>query len=457
MHAENKWIILNSMFKELGLVRQHLDSFNDFIEPGLQEVLQEQGTIVLDDPSMFVRLDRITISEPKIREADGSESELFPLEARIRDLTYASKLRLRLTSMSKNPEDADEPPKEIETLEVFIGYLPIMLKSNKCPLSQMNYQELIRAGEDPKDPGGYFIVNGSERVLVTQEDLAPNRILIESHSKGSVSSLAKVFSTFRGFRAPVTLERLKDGNLRVSFPSVSRKIPLVILLRALGLERDDNIAKSIGGNDNDLHTVLIPILQSETEVTNREEALDFIGKRVAVGQTREYRISRTESVLDKYLLPHIGSDPESRLNKAYFLCLMAQRVLELELGKRESDDKDHYSNKRLNLAGDLLMLLFRNAFKSLCRDIKYQLERSAGRGRTPNVRTAVRADVVTERLRHAMATGNWVGGKAGVSQLLDRTNYMSTLSHLRRVVSPLSRSQPHFEARDLHPTHWGKI
>ncbi len=103
------------------------------------------------------------------------------------------------------------------------------------------------------------------------------------------------------------------------------------------------------------------------------------------------------------------------------------------------------------------MQLFRNAFRALTRDIKYQLERNSGRGRTPSLKTAVRADVITERLRHALATGNWSGGKAGVSQLLDRTNYMSALSHLRRVVSPLSRSQPHFEARDLHPTHWGKI
>ncbi|MHA2374483.1 MAG: DNA-directed RNA polymerase subunit B'', partial [Candidatus Thorarchaeota archaeon] len=197
------------------------------------------------------------------------------------------------------------------------------------------------------------------------------------------------------------------------------------------------------------------ILQAET-VRNQDQALDFIGKRVAVGQTREYRVNRTEQVLDRYLLPHLGNSFDDRIKKAHFLCLMAQRVLELEVGLREPDDKDHYASKRLNLAGDLLLLLFRNAFRSLTRDIKYQLERNANK-KGAFLKTAVRADVITERLRHALATGNWVGGKAGVSQLLDRTNYMSSLSHLRRVVSPLSRSQPHFEARDLHPTHWGKI
>jgi len=128
-----------------------------------------------------------------------------------------------------------------------------------------------------------------------------------------------------------------------------------------------------------------------------------------------------------------------------------------DVAMRRADDKDHYANKRLKLAGDLFASLFRVAFMNLVRDIKYQLERTAVRGRKANIKTAVRADVISERIRHALATGNWVGGKAGVSQLLDRTNFISTLSHLRRIISPLSRSQPHFEARDLHPTQWGKI
>ena len=101
--------------------------------------------------------------------------------------------------------------------------------------------------------------------------------------------------------------------------------------------------------------------------------------------------------------------------------------------------------------------LFRVSFNRLARDIKYQLERANMRNRDLNVITVVRADVLTERLGHPLATGNWVGGRAGVSQLLDRIDYMASLSHLRRVISPLSRAQPHFEARDLHPTQWGRI
>ncbi|NHJ03988.1 MAG: DNA-directed RNA polymerase subunit B [Candidatus Heimdallarchaeota archaeon] len=449
---EDRWTLIESMVKELGLVRQHLDSYNEFIQNGMQEVVKEIGAIRPEIPNYYVRINKIDMDPPNIREADGSLNNIFPSEARIRNLTYTAPLYLEMT-----PIRVDEAGNEIprETSRVFIGRMPIMLKSKVCPLSRMTHEELIKAGEDPNDPGGYFIINGSERVLVTQEDLAPNRILIEKKT-GSVTSMAKVFSTAQGVRAPVTMERSRDGSLNVSFPSVPRKIPFAVLMKALGLSSDRAIVEAVS-DDPDVRKELIPSLDEASEVSDEEKALDFIGKRVAVGQTMDYRIKRAREILNRYLLRHIGTDEEERIGKAYFLGQMAQRLLELELDKRTEDDKDHYSNKRLKLSGESLISLFRVAFMSLCRDIKYQLERTAVRGRTPNIRTAVRADVITERLRHALATGNWVGGKAGVSQLLDRTNYISTLSHLRRVVSPLSRNQPHFEARDLHPTHFGKI
>ncbi|MBD3407494.1 MAG: DNA-directed RNA polymerase subunit B [Candidatus Lokiarchaeota archaeon] len=456
------WPIIEAYFREKGLVGQHLDSFNRFISEELQRVVDSIGRLNPKVEGYYVDMGELTLESPSVREADGSEHPLFPNEARIRNLTYAAKLYLECTPVRKEGSVTTR----METLRIYIGDLPIMLRSEKCLLHGMNEEELIAHGEDPQDPGGYFIINGSERVLVTQEDLAPNRILIEEASKSSsYTHIAKVFSTSRGFRAPVTIERKRTGELRVSFPSVPGKIPLAILMKALGLESDRDIADVISDDEEIRNELIVTIEQSapinaardEEAGSTRENALDFIGKRVAVGQTKEYRLARAEKVLDRYLLPHIGTEEEHRLKKAYYLGQMVERLLDLVLNKRRPDDKDHYANKRLKLSGDLLMSLFRVALYSLTRDIKYQLERTAVRGRKPNIRTAVRADVITQRLKHALATGNWVGGKAGVSQLLDRTNYISSLSHLRRVVSPLSRSQPHFEARDLHSTHWGKI
>jgi len=456
------WPVIEAFFDHYGLVGQHLDSFNRFIREELQQVVDSVGKLTPKIEGYIVELGDIEIGKPTIREADGSEHNLTPNEARIRNLTYASKLFLNMTPVRKEGSVSTR----LETLKIYIGNMPIMLRCEQCHLYGKSDEELITLGEDPKDPGGYFIINGSERVLVTQEDLAPNRILIEEASKSSsFTHIAKVFSTSRGFRAPVTIERKRTGELRVSFPSVPGKIPLAILMKALGLESDREIVDVISDDDEIRNELIVTIEQSapinaareEEEGSTRVNALDFIGKRVAVGQTKEYRLARAEKVLDRYLLPHIGTEDDTRFQKAYYLGQMVERLLELVLGNRSPDDKDHYANKRLKLSGDLLMSLFRVALYSLTRDIKYQLERTAVRGRKPNIRTAVRADVITQRLKHALATGNWVGGKAGVSQLLDRTNYISSLSHLRRVVSPLSRSQPHFEARDLHSTHWGKI
>ncbi|NVM05060.1 MAG: DNA-directed RNA polymerase subunit B [Candidatus Helarchaeota archaeon] len=463
MVSENEnWPLMMAFFLEKGLVRQHLDSYNYFIEHTLQQIVDEVEKIEFDISQFYVKLGKISVSEPSIKEADGSMKPIFPMEARIRNLTYSASLKLEMTPVFKDERTGLEV--EGETENVYIGRLPIMLRSHACLLKNIKDEDLPKFNEDPMDPGGYFIINGSERVLVTREDLAPNRILIEEASRSvSATHVAKVFSTSHGFRAPVTLESKRDGSLRVTFPSVPGKVPLAIMMRALGLVSDKEITESIT-SDADIHKKLIPTLEAASPINipkdtenTLKNALDYIGKRVAVGQTREYRLRRAGQILDRYLLPHIGRVSKDRIKKSFYLGQMAQRLLELSVEKRDPDDKDHYANKRLKLAGDLLTSLFRVAFLNLCRDIKYQLERTTVRGKRPNIRTAVRADVVTERLRHALATGNWVGGKAGVSQLLDRTNYISSLSHLRRVVSPLSRSQPHFEARDLHPTHWGKI
>ena len=179
---------------------------------------------------------------------------------------------------------------------------------------------------------------------------------------------------------------------------------------------------------------------------------------MAPGQVEDYRLKKAEAAVDRNFLPHIGRNPEDRKEKAAELAEVVCRVIELKLGMRQPDDKDHYANKRLKLAGSLLAELFRISFRNLIRDLKYQLERITIRRHAElSIGNAIRPGIITERIQHAIATGNWVRGRVGVTQLLDRTNYSSTLSHLRRLQSPLSRSQPNLEARDLHPTHWGRL
>jgi DNA-directed RNA polymerase subunit B len=446
---DDRWVLMESFFKEKGLVRQHLDSFDDFIKNKLQEIVDEQGVIETDLPGYKIKLGKLTVKHPTIHEADGSEKEILPMEARQRNLSYASSMYLTVSPVEDGFEE--------EPIEVYVGKLPIMVKSGYCALSKMSRDELVKAGEDPTDPGGYFVINGSERVVVIQEDLAVNRILVDVMDGTSpVTHVAKVFSATSGFRVPVTVERMKGGDLQVTFPSIPGRISLSILIKALGVGSDKELVEYVS-SDPEIQKSLIPTLEAGTEINSTKDALDYIGNRVAIGQTSDFRIQRAEQILDKYLLPHLGMTQPDRKKKALFLGQMAEKIIELSIGRRKPDDKDHYANKRLKLAGDLLASLFRVAFKSFCRDMKYQLERAKSRSRRVSIPTLVRADVITERLRHALATGNWVGGKAGVSQLLDRTNYLSTVGHLRRIISPLSRSQPHFEARDLHSTQWGRL
>jgi len=451
-------LLQKAFFKEKGLVRQHLDSYNEFVEHGLQKVIDEVGEIEIEVPESpyKIKLNQVWIIDPQSRitgpyitEVDGTKHEIYPMEARFRSLTYAAPISLEMTPVIDG--------RELETELVLIGDLPVMLKSKLCALSQLLPEELIEHGEDPNDTGGYFLVNGSERVIVALEDLAPNRILVDIDTRGIAPVYqAKIFSTTVGFRARIELRMKSDGAIYVSMPGVPTEIPFVILMRALGLESDKEVAETVSP-EKAIQNELESSFEKAEGIDTIEDAVMYIGSRVAHGQVEEYRRQKAESILDRNFLPHVGRTTENRVDKALFLGEMAYRVIELKLGKRKSDDKDHFKNKRLKLAGPLLADLFRVAFRNLCRDIKYQLERMGVKRQMISVSTAVRPGIITERLQHALATGNWGRGRVGITQLLDRTNHISTLSHLRRLQSPLSRSQPNFEARDLHPTHWGRL
>jgi DNA-directed RNA polymerase subunit B len=448
--VEDRWTLIESYFKENGLVRQHLDSFDDFVRNKLQQIVDEQGEITPEIPGLKIKLGKIRVDRPKVREADrGPAVEITPMEARLRNLTYAGPIYLTITIIENNIES--------EPTEIYIGDLPIMLKSVIDPTSTMSADELIKIGEDPKDPGGYFIINGTEKVIVTQEDLAVNRILVDYGKPGAnVTHVAKITSAAPGYRVQTLIEREKDGTIQVSFASVPGKIPFAVMMRALGVVTDRDIAFAVSF-DPAIQNELYPSLEQARAISTMEDALAFIGDRIAIGQKRENRIHKAEQTIDRYFLPHLGTTPETRKLKAYYLAAAVAKLIELYLGRREPDDKDHYANKRLRLAGDLMASLFRVAFKAFVKDLTYQLEKSKVRGRKLTLGNLVRSDIITERIRHALATGNWVGNKTGVSQLLDRTNWLSMLSHLRRVVSSLARGQPNFEARDLHGTQWGRM
>ncbi len=494
--------IVESYFEQRSLVNHQLASYNDCIPSsdgmmsrmdrivrniriGTDEPVEDNdgGIIKLDvlDKEIVIRMKNIHLGRPTIKEANGAEHPATPMECRLRKLTYFSPVYLDFKII-----DEDKPAPEIEE-RVHIGNLPIMVRSAQCNLHANHISHLCgdadrklspytstedadrlkellrRAGEDPLDPGGYFIINGTERVLISMEDLAPNRVTVEKNKKyAHETEVAKIFSQKDGVRKPLNIEKRRDGMLMVKIPSAgTTPIPVVLLMRALGMENDKEIFAAIAGPVEAMKYTVANINDvkdnEEYGVESTEEALQWLEKKFAAGQQKEYREARIQNLLDKELLPHLGSSEDNREKKAIFLGRIVRQVLEMAITNRDPNDKDHYANKRVRLAGDLIEDLYRVSMQQLARDLKYQLERHHNRKRELRINACLRPDVLTQKIMHALATGNWVGGRSGVSQLLDRTTYLAALSHMRRVTSPLVRSQPHFEARDLHPTHWGRL
>ena len=350
VQKEDIHYLLKTFFNEKGLVRQHLDSYNEFIDHGLQEVVDEVAEIPIEVPESpyKVKLGQIWVIDPQSRitgpyatEVDGTKHEIYPMEARLRNLAYSAPIALEMTPVIDGREQ--------DTELVYIGNIPVMLKSKLCFLSQLSKEELIAAGEDPDDPGGYFVVNGSERVIVAMEDLAPNRVIVDIDEKGtSPVYQAKIFSTTVGFRARIELKLKSDDAIYVTMPGVPTEIPFVVIMRALTMEKDKDIAESVS-LDSDTQSHLSASFEKAIGVDTPSDAILFIGNRVAHGQVEEYRLQKAETALDKNFLPHLGRSDKNRKEKAIFLGEMAYRVIQLKTGRRQPDDKDHFKNKRLRL------------------------------------------------------------------------------------------------------------
>ncbi|MBI2040579.1 MAG: DNA-directed RNA polymerase subunit B'' [DPANN group archaeon] len=447
-------LLIKKYFEENNFVQSNIESFNNFVDVRLQRLVSEVGTAVPavippDTEEVKFVFGKIKVGQPIITEADGSTRKVMPVEARLRDLSYSSPVFLEVSLMIDG--------KERERAEIQIADLPVMLKSKLCYLHNNSSEEIIAAGEDPYDRGGYFIVNGTERVLSLLEDLAPNNVFVAKVKSGPVTHHARLFSSSPQFKIPHVLERMKDGTLAITFASLKR-IPLVVVLKALGFTKDSDIPAllNLEGMDEDIYINLIDFVDIKGDKAD-VLAKEFIAKSAGMLQEDENKISRVDYLLDSFLLPHIGQKSEDRIAKGYFLGRMARKLFLHKLGKVKKDDRDHYMNKRIRLSGDLLEDLFRANIKLLVNDMLYIFQRSVRRGKILPISALIRTKFITQRIRSAMATGNWTGNRQGVSQRLDRENALATLSHLQRVVSLLEASRESFEARELHPTHWGRL
>jgi DNA-directed RNA polymerase II subunit RPB2 len=258
-----------------------------------------------------------------------------------------------------------------------------------------------------------------------------------------------------------------SGEIEVTLPYVQAPIPLVVLFRAMGEMADRDILEKVAYrmDDVDMLNLLKPSLAKAYSVQTQEVALDLIGRRcLQIGASRSDRIRHAREILQRELLPHCGLGEASEAKKVFFLGYMVHRLLLSKLGRREEDDRDHYASKRLDLAGPLLSVLFRKLFLKLADDMKKVIEKDIEMGRVSNVTMSVNQATIANGLKYALATGNWgmqkdgsVGVKTGVSQVLSRLTFASSLSHLRRTNTPIGRDGKLAKPRQLHNSHWGMV
>lgn len=532
---EDCWVVISSFFEVKGLVSQQIDSYDEFTSTTMQALINEHKLLTLDHPNppddtglgrdlalrrYNIIFGHVTVTQPVIQEGDGVQHPLLPYECRDRNLTYSSPLYVKINKQVRvavnEPipeeewdeeqrqmfeeteevptrivwEDEDNEPEIPEKEEtdknklakdmIFFGKLPVMVKSRICYLRDEDDDGLFGLNECPYDQGGYFVVNGGEKVLIAQERSAANIVQVFKKPAGSpFSYTAEIRSALeKGSRliSSLTMKLYTKGDssagkiantIRSSLPYIRDEIPIAIIFRALGIVSDEDILNHIcyDRKDSQMLEMLRPCIEEAFCIQDREVALDFIGKRGAgnQGQNRPHRIRAARDVLQKETLPHISQQEGCETRKAFFLGYMVHKLLQCALGRREVDDRDHFGKKRLDLAGPLLAKLFRITVRKMTQDLMGYLKRCVDQNKHFQLTLGIKPANVTSQLKYAISTGNWgdqkkaMSSTAGVSQVLNRYTFASTLSHLRRTNTPIGRDGKIAKPRQLHNTHWGLV
>ena len=479
------WKIVSLFFSKKGLVKQQLRSYEMFIETQIDSIVKDKGFIELqsnqlrnsgegEQPSrIFVTFDEVKVRRPT---CEDGKTPMYPQTARIRQLSYSldvlPQVECRVVRFDNGRvEDnvcfSDRRP---------IAKIPVMVRSRYCQLRDTD----AKMNECEFDPGGYFIVNGSEKVIIGQEHMVINKpIVFARKSEIKYDLTAQIRSqplTWGRLSQPFDIHLLAPSKahpqrvIHAKLAKMEKTVPLMILFRAMNVLSDKEILMHIcyDPEDNEFLDVLRPSIEESSTVSDYLTASDFIARRATVaGADPEVRMRKVKELLGQILLPHLGESPTDITRKTFFVGYMAHLLVETSLKRREEDDRDHYCNKRLDLAGPLISSLFASLFEKMRNELTSELTRNVKANFDESdlkaLLTRWRPTSITKGLEYSIATGNWnanrqaVGSKVGVSQALNRLTYISTLSNLRRTNTPIGRDAKLTKPRHLHNTHWGYI
>lgn len=468
---QDKWKLLPYFLQLRGLVKQHIDSFNYFTTTELKNIVHAKANNVVRsdaDPKFFLQYTDIQIGNPSIEEDAFVSSTVTPHQCRLRDRTYAAPVFVSVKYR--------RGPKIVTNNKVLIGRIPIMLQSANCVLTNKNHTQLAALKECPYDPGGYFIVKGVEKVVLIHEQLSKNRVILELDPKQNICASITSSTHERKSRTNIFL---KGGKIYLKSNSFASDIPIIAILRGMGMEHDQEIIDLIGSEHTIMDALLASFEQvSELKLFTQLQALEYIGSKMT-NQSRGKDTSRNSNgttqppnigeiaraALANLVLNHVPCEIDQFRLKCVYIAHIVRRIIFTDRDRTRLDDKDYYGNKRLELAGQLLSLLFEDLFKRLNSDLKRQADMilsKPNRASMFDVVKCIRTDTITQGFIHALATGNWTlkrfrMDRAGVTHVLSRLSYMSALGMMTRISSQFEKTRKVSGPRSLQPSQWGML
>jgi DNA-directed RNA polymerase II subunit RPB2 len=449
------------------------------------------GKKVQHEYEVTLEFEKISIRKPTIFENNGATHPMMPNDARLRNLTYASPLNIDVkvtTTFIDNTRNGIRESNVRIFPNVHLGKVPVMVGSKYCLTHDQKHVHPSKLGECPEDVGGYFIIQGGERAMISMERMSENRPFVFRNGRGSAKEMEVVEIKCIG---PDNDQVPKSNTvkivyhpknqlitmLRATLPRIKTDIPLIILFRALNVLADKDICELIlGNNDDSTYDPIITesILEAST-VRTREEALSWLSEHTNTWSVKSQKQSNVADILAEELFPHIGGH-EMNYEKACFLAHMTRKVLWTSSKRIPTDDRDGYPNKRVDIPGFLLADLFRKTYNNrMVKDMKAALSKEIHSGswkatgnwseivNINNINKIIKSTIMDVCLKSSLATGNFgsgkIGGpnKVGVSQVLNRLNYSATISHLRRISTPIEKTGKLIAPRKQHNTQWGLV
>jgi DNA-directed RNA polymerase II subunit RPB2 len=471
---ENTWEdsvltnLLKSYYQEYDHSYAQKKSFNNFIEHRIGKIIDEESTLEIQvnaNEIYRVEFGQVFIDSPYIMDENRKIKYISPLEAKIREINYSGTVSVNIRT-SKIITCANGEKREVDVqihMKKIIAKIPIMVGSSKCFLANKSKHQRIFHGECEYDNGGYFIVKGKERCLISQERMNHNVVYVfEQKPSPKYSLVAEIRSMSEETRHSVFVQmKIHHHKIVLQIPFIQQDIPLGIVFRAYGLSIDD-IELILHLNcpqlkkNNIIAKFIDSILFDAKKIETTEKAISYICLYSLNTIMKERKKRYVEQLLNNELLPHLGIS-SSCFHKVLFLGFMLNKLLLTFIKERKMDERDHISNKRIELSGYLLSELFRTLYKRFVRTIEQQLEK-----RQDVLVITNRCNHITLGINHCMSTGNWGVPKSnyirtGVSQILNRLTHNSFLSQLKRILVPIGKEGKNTKVRQVHSSQIGFI